>query len=259
MLDQPKTPNALASVQKLFDQLADRYEEGFKWSLGSMYVDQLEKKLLLNNLRNYITGALLLDLGVGFGRLSKEFLKLGAEVIGVDVSFTMCKKAKLNLSSPNFHVVQASLEYLPIRNKHINIVNCFRTLKYTNYLAVLNEVNRVLRDEGILSVEIQNKLWPFLLLKKFNRGKLKNQIQITLFIPSYFLRELRAMSYKLLNCTELTILPYHLYYKVKKRSILKVIILLENLLSKLLPRQVFSRNLLVIVIRLPSKTKKIYI
>lgn len=238
------------SVQELFNRVTESYEKGFKTSLGNRYIDGLEKSILKESLRQCLKDkGLLLDLGVGFGRLSGEFLKLKLEVIGLDISRKMCKKAKRNLNLGNFHAIQATMEALPFKNNSIRLANCFRTLKYvSNHRTVLTEAYRVLMKEGIFIAEVENPLWPFSTPRFFvSKTSTTRRLRPKLFILSHFIEEALHAKFDFVNYCSLVIFPYAIYSKIKNVYQLRVIIGLEKLLSRILPKRIFSRSFLVVL------------
>jgi trans-aconitate 2-methyltransferase len=72
------------------------YEErhSFVWQYGNDLIAMLSPK----------SGEIILDLGCGTGQLTNKIAQSGAEVIGIDKSFTMIEQAKSNYPHINFQV-----------------------------------------------------------------------------------------------------------------------------------------------------------
>jgi len=101
---------------------------------------------------------LLLDLGCGQGYLTRYFLKLGIEAVGVDISRKLIKNAKENVPSRSF--VSADGVKLPFREESFNTVILNDVLEHVPYnLAnpMLNEVERTLKVGGKLYISVENR------------------------------------------------------------------------------------------------------
>jgi len=78
-----------------------------------------------------LKGRLVLDVGVGTGRFADVALRLGAEVVGVDLSFAV-ETAFENLGRrPGAHVVQADLFHLPFAAGTFDVVYSIGVLHHT--------------------------------------------------------------------------------------------------------------------------------
>lgn len=102
---------------------------------------------------------LLLDLGCGLGNLTRYFLKLGIEAVGMDISRELMKLAKKkNVPSGSF--VLADGVKLPFREESFNTVILNDVLEHVHYNfanPMLNEVRRSLKVDGKLYISVANK------------------------------------------------------------------------------------------------------
>ena len=89
-LEKAKKLN-LDETKKFWDGRAPEFNQ-----IGKKMMDD---DIVLNRLKNkgiIFPGARILDIGCGAGRYSKEFLKMGCEVVGIDISPNMIDFTKEN-------------------------------------------------------------------------------------------------------------------------------------------------------------------
>ena len=117
-------------------------------------VDSYQRKLILPNLLRLVElkrGEMLLDLACGQGFFSREFAKLGAKVIGVDISAELINIAKQD-KNVEYHVSSADkLDFL--KDKSIDKVVIILALQNIEKVGeTLREVSRVLKEKGRLFI-----------------------------------------------------------------------------------------------------------
>ncbi|MFQ5405841.1 MAG: methyltransferase domain-containing protein [Candidatus Micrarchaeia archaeon] len=96
----------------------------------------------------------LLDLGCGSGSKTHLLLKKG-EVFGIDISENAIKTAKKHFADAHFQVADASK--LPFEDNFFDEVHAYDVLEHVEDLnKVLSEINRVIKKDGQLVVEIPN-------------------------------------------------------------------------------------------------------
>ncbi len=116
------------------------------------FADELifeEISLLLKKFENK-EDFLVLDCGCGFGafyNLTKNF-----NTIYLDISLNLLKKFKLKERK-----ICANILYLPFKDNTFDLVLCINVLEHVNYLNALNEIKRVLKNNGHLIVVVINK------------------------------------------------------------------------------------------------------
>jgi len=99
----------------------------------------------------------LLDVGCGAGLVSRELLKYGFKIYGVDFSSQAIELAKVE--NPEINFQYSSIYKLPFPNKKFDVIIClgvFQTVEYPE--KALAEMARVLKKDGVLIVRTLNAL-----------------------------------------------------------------------------------------------------
>jgi ubiquinone/menaquinone biosynthesis C-methylase UbiE len=90
----------------------------------------------------------ILDVGTGTGRISVPLLRLGADVIGVDLSLNMMAKLREKYPSPRLAQVDAAR--LPLRSQQFDAVLTMHVMHLVApWHAALREYRRVLKPGGV--------------------------------------------------------------------------------------------------------------
>lgn len=113
--------------------------------------DTYQSKVILPNLTRLLDitkGEKVLDLACGQGFFAKEFVKLGATVVGSDVSSELIKDAKTNAPGAQFYTSPGS-KLTFSKNHEFDAVVCVLALQnMEDIVAVFSEVKRVLKPTG---------------------------------------------------------------------------------------------------------------
>jgi ubiquinone/menaquinone biosynthesis C-methylase UbiE len=93
-------------------------------------------------------GALVLELGVGTGRIARPIIDAGCRVIGLDISAEMMRKAA---EKGIDRLVHASMLALPLQDASVDAVMVVHVLHHiADWRAALSETMRVLRPGGVV-------------------------------------------------------------------------------------------------------------
>lgn len=128
-------------------------------------------------LKKYINkSSIVLELGAGTGRFSEVLMSLGGKVCITDISPASLEviKKKYSKYHDNFNIQVADIEKLPYDNNSFDIVSGAAVLSYGDNLSVMNEINRVLKPNGVfICIDSLNEN-PFYKLNRWinhKRGK----------------------------------------------------------------------------------------
>ena len=116
------------------------------------YVTNLQKKILLGNLRNYLTGKekRILDFGCGAGRFSKDLSKLNKNltVIAMDKEKKLIKLARSSKKVKFIHLKK--LNQIKYKFDVIFIANVLGGIKLNELKKITSYLNAKLRTNGII-------------------------------------------------------------------------------------------------------------
>ncbi|MFW9854018.1 MAG: class I SAM-dependent methyltransferase [Candidatus Thorarchaeota archaeon] len=162
----------ISSVRKRYDWYSRFYDK----------FEQPMEQMVFRDLRSLIIGALkgkILEVGVGTGK-NIQYYQSHTQVIGVDISPNMLKKAKQKISSFHGNKIELKLmdaEELSFKDETFNIVLCtFVLCSVPNPANAIQEMLRVLRSRGrlILLEHVLSKMSLIAYLQKianpFTRG-----------------------------------------------------------------------------------------
>ncbi len=102
-----------------------------------------------------VAGKRLADVGCGSGSLSHVLARKGAEVIGLDISESALRQARIGASEDGTDFIAALGQALPLPDQSFDIVIYFNALHHipmTEMERALHEVGRVLRPRGKLYI-----------------------------------------------------------------------------------------------------------
>src|SRR5512139_1734721 len=99
-------------------------------------------------LQHIAPGGKILDVGTGTGRISVPLLRLGADVIGVDLSLNMMGKLREKYSAA--HLAQTDASRLPFAAQHFDAVLTTHVMHLIGpWREALREYRRVLKPGGV--------------------------------------------------------------------------------------------------------------
>jgi len=150
-------------VRSGFNSISGFYDFWYDTPLGA-YADRVEKRAFDSFLKGLNPNSLILDLGTGTGVLLQFLLQKKFEVIGIDFSKDMIKKANEKIGTNQGSLVLGDIENLPFQNGTFDIVTAMTTLEFVkNVEKLLQEIMRVLKLGGqfILGVLTSLSSWSF--------------------------------------------------------------------------------------------------
>lgn len=122
----------------------------------SSRLKKAEKIIKIISKYKNIHNSRILDIGCGSGYLGSILSKKSKYYIGID--FVDERKVK------NFHFLRCNAVAIPFKNKIFDIVICNHVIEHVGdnnkQDKLLNEIYRLLKDDGICYITSPNKLWP---------------------------------------------------------------------------------------------------
>ncbi len=104
-----------------------------------------------------ITNKVVLDIASGSGYGTKMLAESAAFVYGVDVNETAINYSKKHYAAQNIKYLVGDGESIPLKDDSVDVVVTFETIEHIkDYRKFLDEVNRVLRPDGLLIVSTPN-------------------------------------------------------------------------------------------------------
>jgi ubiquinone/menaquinone biosynthesis C-methylase UbiE len=147
------------TVRKFYDNFAKNYDKNRYSSNEQKIIDSVTKKIVgdfVGDLKNKS----ILDCGCGTGRFAEFFAHKGAKINGIDISENMLNVARDKVPCATF--AKADIFSLPFNNNTFDIIICSQVLTHLHkYKEPLAEMKRVLKDKGIIIIDVRNVLWPY--------------------------------------------------------------------------------------------------
>ena len=153
--------------------VAARFDESAARFKGEVGLDDVRLRAVLGSIGD-LDGARVLDLGCGKGRFAAHLSRLGAEVVGLDLSMGMLAEAV------GIDRVRASARRLPFVDGTFDAVVAIEVIEHVESVEpVLDEARRVLKPGGYLAIVDKNlgaldarRPWlPSLVLKRVDEAR----------------------------------------------------------------------------------------
>lgn len=150
-------------MNAIFDQYAEHYDGWFKTPAGNK-VFELELKTLLDLIKPS-QGMRMLDVGIGTGIFTLEFVKSGMDVSGIDPSNKMIEIATKRGLSAKF----GSGEAIPFKDNSFDVVLSMTSLEFSNNPdKFVSEMVRVAKPSGLIVVAVLNLFSFYGINRKLN-------------------------------------------------------------------------------------------
>lgn len=171
-------------ISRKFEEIAD-----IGWFEGDVAEDFAQLKAVKRFLQPH-AGQRILDAGCARGRFTRHIAKTGAQVFGVDLTWTFVQSAKTTIPAATF--TSGSLSALPFADNTFDSVYCVEVLEHLpDTRLALSEMARVIKPGGMLLVidkslhalDPSNGL-PTFLVKPWNERKGK-----WMYPPDFAFRE----------------------------------------------------------------------
>jgi len=148
------------TVKQIFDDWPERYDRWFETPLGKAVL-ATERDLVLDMLRPE-RGERILDAGSGTGIFTDAFLARGADVMGLDISFAMLRRAAEKNAALAGRGVAADMMHLPFGDCGFDKTVSVTALEFIpDAPRAVGELFRVTKRGGIVVVATLNSLSPW--------------------------------------------------------------------------------------------------
>jgi SAM-dependent methyltransferase len=132
--------------------------------VGAHYARQADlsppEAQILSRHSDEIRGGRILDLGVGGGRTTHVLLELSSDYVGIDYSPSMIKRSRRRFPAAKFLVMDAR-DLSAFADKSIDFILFSKAgldaVGHEGRLAVLREVHRILKDNGLFVFSSHNR------------------------------------------------------------------------------------------------------
>jgi ubiquinone/menaquinone biosynthesis C-methylase UbiE len=144
----------------VFDEWPEKYDQWFTTPIGSL-VRKYESELILSFLKP-APGEIILDAGCGTGVFTRDIISSGSQVIGLDISFPMLRRARENAGGVRFHPILGDISTLPFREESFNKVVSITALEFiAEAKSAVAELFRVAKKGGVVVVATLNSSSPW--------------------------------------------------------------------------------------------------
>lgn len=170
---QRQSQNNINANIEYHTKLADIYDESqphFKLE-NQKIVDNI-----LNTLSKKTSGQRLLDMGCGTGFILSLARKHFKELVGVDITPAMLKKARIkfegNQKNIKIKLIEASTDDLPFKDNYFDVVTGYSFLHHLSSLTpTLKEAYRVLKNGGVLYTDLDPNYYFWEIVSKIAKQK----------------------------------------------------------------------------------------
>jgi len=158
----------ILSAKDFFDKLAPYYDVIYK----ERFKEKTKEEVTF--IQNFLhKKATLLDIACGTARHLIELKTKGYEVMGIDLSSNILQIARNKIKNLklNIKLIQADMKNLPLLTQSVDMIICLfssfcHLVTQDDQQKGVNEIYRVLKDEGIVILDVANWHW---LIKQWNK------------------------------------------------------------------------------------------
>jgi ubiquinone/menaquinone biosynthesis C-methylase UbiE len=147
-------------MAEIFDDWPEKYDQWFESPIGRL-IKSYESQLV-SELVDPATGEVILDAGCGTGIFAAGILESGARVVGLDLSFTMLKRAQAKFARKTFQSVMGDIGRLPFAEASFHKAVSITAIEFMkDAICVVEELFRVTKPGGYIIVATLNSLSPW--------------------------------------------------------------------------------------------------
>ena len=142
----------------------EEYQEGYEVIPRENYMKEHWRPLIRDVIKRYCEGKSVLDLGCGYGEYIGTISKYTDNAVGLDISERWLNYAKQKY--PNLKFILSDAHKTPLQSGLFDVVVTIGLFEYINREAVIKEIRRVLKFNGICIISVPNKYSMFRLVGK---------------------------------------------------------------------------------------------
>ncbi len=155
----------MTSAKAIFDEWPEKYDQWFTTPIGSL-VRKYESELILDFLKP-ASGEMILDAGCGTGVFTHDIVSSGSQVIGLDISFPMLRRAREKSGGVRFYPIRGDISTLSFRDESFDKVVSVTALEFIDDAkGAVVELFRVAKKGGIVVVATLNSRSPWAARRK---------------------------------------------------------------------------------------------
>lgn len=149
----------------LFDEWPEKYDRWFTTPIGSL-VKKYESELMLELLQP-VSGETILDAGCGTGVFTLDILSAGTQIVGLDISFPMLRRAREKSGGYPFYPILGDIAALPFREGSFDKVVSVTAIEFIeDARSAVAELFRVTKKGGVIVVANLNNRSPWAARRK---------------------------------------------------------------------------------------------
>ena len=133
---------------------------------GERYIPELNGEIQFEHLNRYfacldvVISKEVLDIACGEGYGASILAKVAMSVVGVDIDAESISHASLKYQvQENLRFLEGTCSAIPLSDKSVDVVTSFETIEHHDqHDEMMQEISRVLRDDGLLIISSPNRL-----------------------------------------------------------------------------------------------------
>lgn len=103
-------------------------------------------------------GKIVLDIACGEGYGTSLLAKRALKVTGIDINENIINEANIKYRANNIQFLVGDIYNIPVYNQYFDLLVCLETIEHVeDHLKVMNQIKKVLKEDGILLISTPNK------------------------------------------------------------------------------------------------------
>lgn len=141
----------LKKIKNTGERMVPEYEQG-----NLIYAEHMTRYLAA---KAFVSGKIVLDIASGSGYGTKILADDSKHVYGVEIDPDAVAYSVEHFDAPNIDFIVGSANKIPLDDDSVDVVVTFETIEHVeDYKTYIDEVDRVLRPDGVLLISTPNDL-----------------------------------------------------------------------------------------------------